>query len=54
MTKVFLASIGDKHWEISAESEGEVLEILIGAMDVSEFPVPVNVSEMVVGYIDAE
>lgn len=49
MTKVFLASIGDKHWEISAESEEEVLEILIGSVDLSSFPVSINVSEMVMG-----
>lgn len=49
MTKIFLASIGDKHWEISAESEEEVVEILIGSVDLSSFPVSLNVSEMVIG-----
>ena len=49
MTKIFLASIGEKHWEIAAESEEEVVEILIGSVDLSSFPVSINVSEMVIG-----
>jgi hypothetical protein len=49
MTKVFLASVGDKHWEIIADSEEEVVEILIGSVDLSSFPVSLNISEMVVG-----
>jgi hypothetical protein len=49
MTKTFLATIGVRHWEIIAESEEEALEILIGPMDVASFPIPVEITEMVVG-----
>jgi hypothetical protein len=49
MTKTYLASIGVKHWEIVADSEEEVLEILIGTVDTSKFPIPVEITEMVIG-----
>jgi hypothetical protein len=49
MTKTYLATIGVKHWEIIAETEEEVLEILIGSVDASSFPIPIQITEMVIG-----
>lgn len=49
MYKLFLASVADKHWEIVAESEEEVVEILIGSMALSSLPVHIDISEVVTG-----